>query len=168
MRALIVCVLLVAVGGGCATAPEAVPSSTQEPRKRRKKRVKPVEAPLVVEGPDPEEPAEEAPPEGEEPFEEGMASYYADMLSGNKTANGERYRPDKRTCAHRKHSFGTILEIQVVATGRTSTCRVNDRGPYAKSRVLDVSKKVARELGMLDPGVLRVRVKQSHSSSDPG
>ena len=167
MRWLIVCALLGTVGVGCATAPDPLPSKQSQRRPRAKRVIEPPEPPQLVEGPDPE-PPEAPPPEGDEPFEEGVASFYADMLSGNKTANGERYRPDKRTCAHRSHPFGTILEIKALSSGRTSTCRVNDRGPFAKSRVLDVSKKVARELGMIDAGVLRVRVKQAHSSSDPG
>ena len=166
MRWLIVCALLGTVGVGCATAPDPLPSKQSQKRAKRVIIEEP-EPPQLVEGPDPE-PPEAPPPEGDEPFEEGVASFYADMLSGNKTANGERYRPDKRTCAHRSHPFGTILEVKALSSGRTSTCRVNDRGPFAKSRVLDVSKKVARELGMIDAGVLRVRVKQAHSSSDPG
>lgn len=170
--ALLVCAALVVLDAtGCATAAAPVPDTKETRRPRPKRIAQPTpepDEPHVVEGPDPEPPAEDAPPEGDEPFEEGVASYYADMLSGNKTANGERYRPDKRTCAHRTHAFGTILEVKALSTGRTSTCRVNDRGPFAKARVLDVSKKVAKELGMIGPGILKVRVKQAHASGDPG
>ena len=106
MRWLIVCALLGTVGVGCATAPDPLPSKESQRRPRAKRVIEAPEPPQLVEGPDPQ-PPEAPPPEGDEPFEEGMASYYADMLSGNKTANGERYSPDKRTCAHRSHPFGT-------------------------------------------------------------
>ena len=88
---------------------------------------------------------------------EGSASYYADMLAGRPTASGEPYTPGDHTCAHRSLPFGTQLQLTVVESGATSHCRVNDRGPFAKERVLDVSKSVARELGMLGPGHLNVR-----------
>lgn len=90
---------------------------------------------------------------------EGTASFYADSLAGNQTASGEEYNPDDRTCAHRSLPFGTILSITAVSSGATSKCRVNDRGPYAKGRLIDVSKRCAMELGMVEPGVLRVRVR---------
>ena len=93
------------------------------------------------------------------PVEEGLASYYADMLAGHPTASGEKYKPELRTCAHRTQPFGTVLKVTVIKSGRSSTCRVNDRGPNTKKRILDVSKKVARELGMVGPGVLQVRVR---------
>lgn len=163
-------VVVSALVSGCATAPAPLPAPVTVRQRAARVIAPPAHEPepLVVEGPEPEPPAEAPPPEGDEPFEEGMASYYADMLSGNKTASGERYHPDRRTCAHRTQPFGTVLEVTATGSGRTSTCRVNDRGPFAKGRVLDVSKKVARELGMITPGVLRVRMKQAHSSGDPG
>jgi rare lipoprotein A len=124
---------------GCATT--SAPSEGKRPRKG--KRTNLAQAPG-------------APGEG---VEEGIASYYADSLAGRRTANGERYQPEATTCAHRTHRFGTELEVTAVQTGRTARCRVNDRGPYAKGRIIDVSKKVARELGMLGPGVVAVRVR---------
>lgn len=100
----------------------------------------------------------EAPASPEVPAEEGIASYYADSLAGRRTASGERYRPDEATCAHRTHRFGTRLLVTAVESGRSAECRVNDRGPWVEGRVLDVSKRVARQLGMIGPGLLRVRV----------
>ena len=88
---------------------------------------------------------------------EGSASYYADMLAGRPTASGEPYSPGDHTCAHRTLPFGTMLEVTAIDTGAVSHCRINDRGPFAKERVIDVSKSVATELGMLGPGHLRVR-----------
>jgi rare lipoprotein A len=90
---------------------------------------------------------------------EGAASYYHDALAGRITANGEKYDPDDTTCAHRSLPFGTVLVIEDVATGKKSHCRVNDRGPFVDGRVIDVSRKVARDLGMIDRGVIRVRIR---------
>lgn len=86
------------------------------------------------------------------PDEVGEISYYADSLAGNKTANGEIYQPTALTCAHRKLPFGTVLEIRELKNGTVATCRVNDRGPYAKGRILDVSRAVATKLGFLEDG----------------
>jgi rare lipoprotein A len=172
MRSLgrvLVLVFSFGIAGACATA-QVTPTPVGEKRTKKKKKPKPApDEPIVVEGPAEEEPADGPPPEqGDTPWEEGMASFYADMLAGNRTANGERYRIDRRTCAHRTLPFGTILEITAPSTGKSTTCRVNDRGPFAKQRVLDVSKKCARELDMIDAGVLRVKFRQAHDSGDPG
>lgn len=91
--------------------------------------------------------------------DEGLVSYYHDSLAGNPTANGERYRLAGATCAHKTLPFGTIVVIEDTATGKLATCRVNDRGPFVKGRVLDVSKRVARDLGLLDRGVIRARLR---------
>ncbi|HEY1100152.1 MAG TPA: septal ring lytic transglycosylase RlpA family protein, partial [Myxococcota bacterium] len=81
---------------------------------------------------------------------------------------GERYRKKLATCAHRTHPFGTILVVTAVDSGKTATCRVNDRGPWKQTRVLDVSRAVAKTLGMLGPGVLTVRVEvQAAPTSEP-
>ncbi len=168
LRALVV-VIACTVGGACATAQVTPTPVTEKKKKRAKAKPKPTpEAPIVVEGPAEEESPDAPPPEGDIPWEEGMASFYADLLAGNRTANGERYRIDRRTCAHRTLPFGTVLEITAPSTGKSTTCRVNDRGPFAKQRVLDVSKKCARELGMIDAGVVRVKFRQAHDSGDPG
>ena len=105
-------------------------------------------------------------PSTAEPAEQGVASYYADSLAGHKTANGERYRPELATCAHRTHRFGTRLVVTAVGSGRTAECRVNDRGPWVKGRVLDVSKSVAKELGMIGPGVLEVRIEAAQGGAE--
>lgn len=177
MRSLIYAALLVLAGislGACATTPPAAspPVVVEKKKTKRPKAKKPpavVEepAPVVVEAPAEEVPPEPPPPESDIPWEEGMASFYADSLAGNRTANGERYRIDRRTCAHRTLPFGTVLEVYAPSTGRSTTCRVNDRGPFAKQRVLDVSKKCARELNMIDAGVLRVKYRQTPGSGDP-
>lgn len=81
----------------------------------------------------------------------GTVSWYQ---SGHTTANGERYRPDGLTCAHRTLPFGT--RVLVTYGGRSATCRVNDRGPFIRGRVLDLSRGMARALGILHLGVARV------------
>jgi rare lipoprotein A len=91
-------------------------------------------------------------------IEEGLASYYAARFAGRRTASGERYNPKKATCAHRTHPFGTRLRITVERTGKSSVCVVNDRGPHRKHRIIDVSQKVARELGLLGAGLRSVRI----------
>ncbi|MCC7109678.1 MAG: septal ring lytic transglycosylase RlpA family protein [Deltaproteobacteria bacterium] len=91
--------------------------------------------------------------------DEGMVSFYHDSLAGNPTANGERYRLGGATCAHKTLPFGTIVVIEDTDTGKVATCRVNDRGPFVKGRVLDVSRRVARELGIVERGVIRARLR---------
>lgn len=81
----------------------------------------------------------------------GVASWYAE---GKRTANGERFNPDGLTCAHRSLPFGTRLRVSY--NGRSTVCRVNDRGPFIRGRVLDLSRGTARAIGMLGAGVARI------------
>lgn len=81
----------------------------------------------------------------------GVASWYQ---MGHTTASGERYRPDGLTCAHRTLPFNT--RIRVTYRGRSVVCRVNDRGPFIRGRVLDLSRGAARAVGLLPVGVARV------------
>lgn len=86
--------------------------------------------------------------------EKGEISFYADSLAGNPTANGEKFDPKQATCAHRTLPFGTTLKITIGEGDKavSATCRVNDRGPYAKDRVLDVSSSLAETLGFKQQG----------------
>jgi rare lipoprotein A len=94
------------------------------------------------------------------PTSEGIASYYHDSLAGNSTANGDRYDPDAATCAHRTLPFGSEVEIEDLKSGRTARCVINDRGPYAKGRLIDMSRAVAEELGVYGKrGVAKVKVR---------
>lgn len=86
-----------------------------------------------------------------------MATYYADSLAGNKTANGERYDPKQLTAAHRTLPFGTLVEVKR-KDGRSVRVRINDRGPFAKKRIIDLSRKAAEELEMMREGVVSVTV----------
>lgn len=90
---------------------------------------------------------------------EGLASYYSDSLAGHTTANGEVYDPQRATCAHRTLPFGTWLRVTRVDTGVHATCRVNDRGPFKRGRVVDVSRRVAQALGLTVVGVAQVRLQ---------
>jgi rare lipoprotein A len=84
---------------------------------------------------------------------EGKASYYGVRFHGRTTANGEKMDKDGMTCAHKSLPFGTMLEVKYPAKGTSVIVRVNDRGPYSKSRVIDLSLKAAKELGFIQKGV---------------
>jgi rare lipoprotein A len=85
----------------------------------------------------------------------GLASFYAE---GTRTASGEKFNPHELTAAHRTLPFGTRLRVTDVATGRSVTVRVNDRGPFVPGRVVDVSYSAAEALGMIGRGVAKVRL----------
>ena len=91
--------------------------------------------------------------------EEGLASYYARSLEGRMTASGARYDARAMTAAHRSHAFGTQLRVTDVETGKSVVVTVTDRGPYAKGRVIDLSRAAARALGILERGLVRVLVE---------
>lgn len=92
-------------------------------------------------------------------IDKGLASYYADKFQGRKTSNGERYDKNKLTAAHRTLPFGTKVKVTNVKTGKSVIVRINDRGPFIKGRIIDVSKKAAKDLGMLKTGVIQVEVR---------
>lgn len=91
--------------------------------------------------------------------QEGNASYYADKFQGRTTASGERYDAAKHTCAHLTLPYGTVLRVTNLANKKTSVVRVNDRGPFAPNRILDVSRAAADELGITGKGVVKVRIE---------
>ena len=86
----------------------------------------------------------------------GIASFYKYEA---KTASGEQFNPRELTAAHRTLPFGTRLRVTNVATGQSVTVRVNDRGPFIPGRVVDVSHSAAKELGMIDRGITKVRLE---------
>jgi rare lipoprotein A len=95
------------------------------------------------------------PPAGAHAGSDGLASFY---VEGTRTANGERFDPHELTAAHRTLPFGTRLRVTSIATGRSVTVRVNDRGPFVPGRVLDVSYSAADRLGIVDRGVAKVKI----------
>ena len=90
--------------------------------------------------------------------QQGVASWYGPGFHGRKTANGERYNQYELTAAHPKYAFNTQLCVRNASSGQTVVVRVNDRGPYAGKRVIDLSKAAAEEIGMLSKGVKRVEI----------
>ncbi len=92
--------------------------------------------------------------------QEGLASYYADQFQGRKTASGELYNKDAMTAAHRTFPFGTYLRVTRVGTNQSVVVKVNDRGPYAKDRIVDVSKKAAIALDLVSAGVAKVIIEK--------
>lgn len=91
--------------------------------------------------------------------ETGMASWYGPDFHGKNTANGEVYDQDGMTAAHKTLPFGTIVRVTNLDNGRQVTVRINDRGPYARGRIIDLSRAAAREVDMIGAGTARVRVE---------
>jgi rare lipoprotein A len=89
----------------------------------------------------------------------GRASWYGSDFHGRKTANGERYNMESLTAAHRTLPFGTRVKVTNLDNGRECVVRINNRGPYLKGRMLDLSKAAARQIGMLTKGVGRVKMQ---------
>lgn len=94
-----------------------------------------------------------------QPLQEGKASYYAKKFTGRRTANGEFFHHDSMTCAHRHYEFGTLLKVSNPANGKVVIVRVNDRGPFVRGRIIDLSWKAARTLGIISQGVAMVKVE---------
>ena len=97
----------------------------------------------------------------------GKASYYAKSFSGRQTASGERLHHDSLTCAHRTYPFGTMLKVTNPANGKEVVVRVTDRGPYVKGRIIDLSVRAARELGILTQGIAPVTVERYDTTVVP-
>jgi rare lipoprotein A len=93
--------------------------------------------------------------------EEGEASYYADSLDGNKTASGAPYDKDALTAAHRSLPFGTKVKVTYLKTGKSVEVVINDRGPHAKGRIIDLSGAAARALGLIEDGHGKVKLEAS-------
>lgn len=89
----------------------------------------------------------------------GIASYYAEAFHGKKTANGEKYDMHDLTCAHKNLPFGTLVRVTRLDNGQYITVRVNDRGPYTKGFVIDLSKRAAEKINMIQSGTTKVRIE---------
>jgi rare lipoprotein A len=90
----------------------------------------------------------------------GYASFYGEELAGQPTANGEIFVPSAITGAHKTLPLPTYVEVTALDTGRTILVRLNDRGPFANDRVIDLSAGAAKQLGILEQGVAGVRVRK--------
>lgn len=90
---------------------------------------------------------------------QGKASYYGNEFEGRTTANGEIYTHNKFTCAHRTLPFGTKLKVTNLSNNKVVYVTVNDRGPFHASRIIDVSKSAAQQLGFVNAGTATVSVE---------
>ena len=95
----------------------------------------------------------------------GTASYYAREFQGRKTASGERYDMNRLTAAHRTYPFGTTLRVTHLGNGKNVVVRINDRGPFARGRVIDLSLAAARRLDMVRSGTAQVRIEAINAES---
>ncbi|EXF43980.1 lipoprotein [Pseudomonas sp. BAY1663] len=108
----------------------------------------------------PAPPAATPPPSRQEGFtQSGKASYYARMHHGKRTANGETHDQNALVAAHRSLPFGTRVRVTNLNNGKQVVVRINDRGPFRRGRIIDLSRAAARQLDMLNAGVARVRIE---------
>ena len=89
----------------------------------------------------------------------GKASFYGQEFQGGKTASGEEFDKKEFTAAHRSLPFGTIVRVTNLNNGKMVFVTINDRGPFIKNRIIDLSKAAAMQLGLVDNGVGRVRIE---------
>jgi rare lipoprotein A len=130
--------MVVAALGGCATVapPETIPPSPP-----------PLPEPVVE---------ERLPPAGQS----GTASWYGPWHHGRRTANGERFDQNAMTAAHPTLPLGTLVRVTNLENGRTVKVRINDRGPYVRGRVIDLSKAAAAALGFKEQGITPVAIER--------
>ncbi len=89
----------------------------------------------------------------------GLASWYGPHFDGRRTASGEHFNRNALTAAHRTLPLDTYVRVTDLATWRSVVVRINDRGPYVSDRIIDLSARAARELGIAEGGVARVRIE---------
>lgn len=90
---------------------------------------------------------------------DGEASYYGNELAGNRTASGERFNPAALTAAHRTLPLGSKIRVTNKGNGKSVVVRINDRGPFIKHRLIDVSLAAAKRIDMIRAGKARVRLE---------
>ncbi len=91
--------------------------------------------------------------------QKGYASYYSDYYEGRKTANGEIFQHNKITAAHKTLPFGTKVLVTNLSNNKTVLVRINDRGPYIRKRIIDLTKTAAREIDLIGPGITKVKIR---------
>lgn len=91
--------------------------------------------------------------------EAGKASYYADKYQNRKTASGELYKHNLKTAAHRKLPFGSRVKVTNTANGKSVTVTINDRGPFVKGRIIDLSRSAFTSIGAPSSGLLNVTIE---------
>jgi rare lipoprotein A len=92
-------------------------------------------------------------------LERGQASFYADRYQSRKTASGERYDHGKRTAAHKTLPFGTRVKVTNTKNNKTVVVKINDRGPFVKGRIIDLSKSAFSRIGNTASGILPVTLE---------
>ena len=120
----------------------------------------PREIPPIAKIPSPPE-TEQAPPATSQPtmMETGVASWYGPKFHGKLTASGEVFNQEKFTAAHQTLPWGSRVKVTNLANGKSVDVRINDRGPFGKGRIIDVSRAAARALDMVRQGITTVRVE---------
>ncbi|WP_457638322.1 septal ring lytic transglycosylase RlpA family protein [Oceanithermus sp.] len=96
---------------------------------------------------------------GGEYVEVGIASWYGPNFNGKKTASGEIYDMNALTAAHRTLPFGTLVQVTRLDNGASVVVRINDRGPFKKNRIIDLSYAAARQIGLIKSGTALVRIE---------
>ncbi|CAA6824005.1 MAG: Rare lipoprotein A precursor [uncultured Sulfurovum sp.] len=89
----------------------------------------------------------------------GKGSWYGKKFHGKRTANGEKYNMYAYTAAHKTLPFGTMVKVTNLRNKRSLVVRINDRGPYVKGRIIDLSYLAAKKLGYVNKGVAKLKVK---------
>jgi rare lipoprotein A len=100
--------------------------------------------------------------------QKGQASWYGRWHHGRRTASGERFNMYQMTAAHQTLPLGTIVRVTNPANGKTVKVRINDRGPYMRGRIIDLSMAAASALGMSRKGVARLQLEAFASDQPPG
>lgn len=91
-------------------------------------------------------------------IEAGVASWYGSKFHGRATANGETYNMNDLTAAHKTLPFNTVVKVENLDNGNSVIVRINDRGPYVGDRIIDLSRRAARDIGMYEAGIANVRI----------
>ena len=89
----------------------------------------------------------------------GIASWYGNPYHGRATASGEIYDMERLTAAHQRLPFGVTTRVENLQNGRTVDVKINDRGPFVRGRIIDLSRAAARQIDLLGPGITRVRIR---------
>ncbi|MBS1969333.1 MAG: septal ring lytic transglycosylase RlpA family protein [Bdellovibrionales bacterium] len=97
----------------------------------------------------------------------GTASWYGANHQGKRTASGEKFNMNALTAAHRTLPMGSMVKVKSLTTGKAVTVRINDRGPFAKGRIIDVSKAAAQKLGFISRGTDKVEITVVSSPRKP-
>lgn len=141
---------LMPLAASSAAAPDAAAPRVDAATSAAVIELVPVQPSAEVTAPALEEPVASAPQENV--IGRGSASYYAARFHGQRTASGERFDNTDMTAAHRTLPFGSLVRVTNPANGRSVVVRINDRGPFARGRMIDVSRAAAEELGLVARG----------------